>query len=357
MEDKNVKNPARSPTHEWYRDWSALPSGPLQNIAGSLNTISHRRLRQVWSSWRASTPKRPRCPLLITTSPTEAYGFYDIDLEEWNPLPSNYPTDLQSHGTRYAGCSFGWLALAKEEPVLGKVTISLVNPFTFARVELSELTGMCLFGGHFLLSGSPANLLQPPMVLYHNFYPRELKFQQVGDKEWKTIKHSPSSLKEVIACNGRFYSFDSSNALYSVDLQANNGNGAVVQLLLDLPDIFSSVPPPRWKFLADFSGDLVVMCSDHIERQLFLKMDLENDRLVLMPNMADSLLFQCESCSFFVPGDHRSLQFKQDGRHIVHTGNPNNMIIIYSQYWKHPDPKISWRAFPLGWIKPDLNKS
>ncbi|KAJ0964547.1 hypothetical protein J5N97_025685 [Dioscorea zingiberensis] len=121
-----------------------------------------------------------------------------------------------------------------------------------------------------LLSGLPVNLQQPPMVVYHSVNPRHLKFQLIGDKQWKTIQHT-TSLTEVIACNGRFYGF-TSNELYSVDLQANNRNGTVVQLLLDLPYTFTGVPPPHWKFMADFSGDLIVMCS-HNERELFLKVE------------------------------------------------------------------------------------
>ncbi|KAJ0974548.1 hypothetical protein J5N97_016513 [Dioscorea zingiberensis] len=358
MSQRRSKKPRVTPPHE-RQDWSALGKLPLRTIAGHLNSIDHVRFRSACSSWRTSSAKRPKTPFLITTGYKEAFSFYDHVREENIPLPSDvntYISYLKSLGTVYIGigCSFGWIALAMENQ-FEISTITLINPFTFARVELSQLTGLRLFGGRVLLSGSPANLQQRPMVVYHSVYPRHLKFQQIGDKQWKTIQH-PSSLAEVIACNGRFYGF-TSNELYSIDLQANNGNGAVVQLVLDLPDIFSGAPPPRWKFLADFSGDLVVMCS-HNERELFLKVDLENLRLVLMPNMAHCLLFQCQSgSSFYIPGDHRFLKFNHDSHHIVNTGSPNHVIIIYAHHWKHPDCKIRSKAVPLGWITPDLNKS
>ncbi|KAJ0970293.1 hypothetical protein J5N97_023170 [Dioscorea zingiberensis] len=251
--------------------------------------------------------------------------------------------------------------------------ITLINPFTAARVLLSVLTGcwMSLFGRRVLLSGSPANVQQPPMVVYYSVdHPRQdLKFQRMGDKEWKTIPET-SSFAEVIACNGRFYGFDDldANRIYSIDLQANNGNGAMEQLIFDLPpEIFSGhVPPPRWKFLVDFSGDLVVVCmlSQYNETEyLFLRADFEDKRLVLMPNLGGCLLFQCKSCSFLYRDNinHGSLleqeKFKHDGRHIVHTGSPNHVIIIFAKERQHPNRRIRTigGAWALGWITPDLN--
>ena len=113
------------------RNWSSgLPSELLEAIGKRLASgTDAASFRSVCSPWRDAVPFAALAPLLLLPfrPDTERVMLYSVDEEKTFSLP--LPPDAR--GKVPCGASCGWLALMD-----GSAAVTLLNPFTGARVEL-----------------------------------------------------------------------------------------------------------------------------------------------------------------------------------------------------------------------------
>ncbi|XP_039146904.1 uncharacterized protein LOC120284174 [Dioscorea cayenensis subsp. rotundata] len=343
------------------RDWASIHEPILFKLADHLDAISHVRYRSVCTSWRASSPKRPKTPLIVTCilnrfRHLSSLVFHDLVCNQSIDLSftaGDVLSSLVSNDYNYIGCSHGWIFLAVTQK---KPMISLLNPFTGENVTLPEMNEV---------NTSPIQslrvVLSLPVVVSYSLYPMELSFIRFGETKWKRIELS-SPLRGVTAFKGRFYGHyygRSRNKLYLIDLEANNGNGAVVPVQLNLPDKLSG-QLFSWEFLVEFSGDLLVAISrlNSGHKYEFLKVDFENGLLQMLPEIDEHVLFLGDSLPVFVPPE-RLLDFRPDRCHFPE--NPN-ALSVYDSYQLGRILSLDGKnhgqhRVPAGWITPVLNKS
>ncbi|KAH7653615.1 F-box domain-containing protein [Dioscorea alata] len=314
-------------------DWSAIDELALSMISGHLNAVDHINFRCVCTSWHAASPKRPQIPLIVTCNVSysghlSSLDFYDLVRNQNIPLSltaRNALSSLLCTVYKYIGCSHGWIFLAaiRTRPVI----ISFLNPFTGQKVTLPGMKKVKLSP-----IKCPRVVLSLPVVVYYSLFPRDLRFIRFGETTWKRIELS-SPLGDVTAFKGRFYGHYCSgrnrNKLYLIDLEANNGNGDVVHVQLELPDMLSG-EVLTWKFLIEFSGDLLVAISrlNSGHKYEFLKVDFENGLLQMLPEIGGHVLFLGENLPVLVPPE-RLLDFIPD---LCHFPENPNALSVYDSY-------------------------
>ncbi|XP_039115150.1 uncharacterized protein LOC120250399 [Dioscorea cayenensis subsp. rotundata] len=341
-------------------DWSSIPKTILFKISGHLNAVDHIHFRWVCTSWLAASPKRPKIPLIVTCDVNNyrhlsSLDFYDLVRNQNIPLSltaRNALSSLLSTVYNYIGCSHGWIFLAatRRRPMI----ISFLNPFTGEKVTLPEMNKVNVSP-----IKCPRVVLSLPVVVCYSLLPRELSFIRFGETKWKRIELS-SPLRDVTAFKGQFYGHyyygRNRNKLYLIDLEANNGNGAVVPVQLDLPDMLSG-EVLIWEFLVEFSGDLLVAISrlNSGHEYEFLKVDFENGLLQMLPDIGEHVLFLGDSLPVFAPPE-RLLDFRPgrcqfpENTDALSVYDSNQLGCILSLKGNLGDH--SQRRIAAGWITP-----
>ncbi|KAJ0975420.1 hypothetical protein J5N97_017385 [Dioscorea zingiberensis] len=359
-------------------DWSRLSRSIISMIAGHLNAVDHVRFRAVCCSWRATCKKRPKIPLIIICHldryrRLSSLSFFDLVLKQTIPLPaasasaSAAVSHLIASNNIYIGSSHGWISFAtinQQRP-----RISLLNPFTSELLNLPELNEI-----HVSPIKGIRVMLSIPVVVSYSLYPAQLSFMLIGDIGWKTISLL-SPLRNVIAFKDRFYCHfygRNRDKLYLIDMEAEDGNGAIVPVHLDSPDVILSTGEGglmmiSWEFLVEFSGDLHVAA--FIRRNNgkilyeFLKVDFENRRLNLLTDdqMGEYQLFLGQSRPVFLRPE-RYLDYRPDRFHF--TESPNVLSVYECHHQSagrilslqgHWEDHSGQRRVAVGWITPQLN--
>ncbi|KAH7653619.1 F-box domain-containing protein [Dioscorea alata] len=290
MKPPSAKKRKKTPPNPKRRDWSGLTKLILFKISGHLNAVDHIRFRSICTSWRAASAKRPMIPLIIDCevdleNHLLSLSFYDLVLKQNIPFPSTAFTTIApliaDKRLYFIGSSFGWIHFFSIEENL-KAKISILNPFTSEFFSLPELNHTYII--------TPTLGLRVvvflPIVICFTAVPAHVNFIRIGANQWKTIILDNGELSCVTQFKDRFYchyktcSDDRTrNTLHMIDLEANEGNGAVVPVELYTQYNFSKAGQ-YYRFLSKSSEDLIVCC--YSQKQLafqFFKVDFENGTL------------------------------------------------------------------------------